>query len=52
MTFKVTHVNAQQQRRQLLIEAGGRTAAEAQALLLCGSAVYLSVIKQPVQVGA
>lgn len=45
MTFKVTHINARRQRRQLVVEAGGRKAAEAKVLLQLGSALYLSVIK-------
>lgn len=44
MTFRITHVDCRQRRRQLLIEAGTRSAAEAEAVLRCGHAVYLAVI--------
>ena len=44
MTFKVTHVDHRQRRRQLVLIATGRAAAEAQALLQLGAAHYLAVI--------
>ncbi|MCV2349319.1 hypothetical protein [Paucibacter sp. Y2R2-4] len=44
MTFKVTHVDHYQRRRQMVVEAKGRKAAEAIVLLKLGSARYLAVI--------
>jgi hypothetical protein len=44
MTFKVTHIDHRQRRRQLVLVAPGRAAAEAQALQQLGAAHYLAVI--------
>ena len=44
MTFKITHIDHHQRRRQLVVEANGRQAAEALALLQFGAAHYLAVI--------
>lgn len=44
MTFKVTHINHHQRRRQLVIHARRRSEAEAEALLRLGAAAYLAVI--------
>lgn len=45
MTWRVTHVDHHQRRRQVVLEAGTRAAAESQALLQFGAAVYLSAIR-------
>lgn len=44
MTFKVTHIDHHRRRRQVVIEANGRKAAEALVLLQLGAAHYLAVI--------
>lgn len=44
MTFKVTHVDAQQHRHQVLLTACSRSAAEAVAEVMYGAAVYLAAI--------
>lgn len=44
MTFKVTHIDHHQRRRQLVLVCERRSQAEAQALLMFGSAHYLCVI--------
>lgn len=44
MSFKVTHIDHHQRRRQLVVECARASQAEAIALLQFGAAHYLSVI--------
>ena len=44
MTYKVTHIDHHQRRRQLVVEANGSQAAQALVLLRLGAASYLAVI--------
>lgn len=45
MTWRVTHVDAHQRRRQLLLVCDGRTAATTMAELMYGTAFYLSAVR-------
>lgn len=45
MTWRVTHVDAHQRRRQLVLVCEGRTAATALAELMYGTAFYLAAVR-------
>lgn len=45
MTWRVTHVDAHQRRRQVLLECEGHRAATALAELMYGTAFYLAAVR-------
>lgn len=44
MTFRITHVDHHQRRRQLLLQCDCRAVAEAIAVLMYGTPAFLSAI--------